>query len=775
MRVASGQAVPSDMRQAWVEGVSMSRFFSLENIARWSARHPWIVLGFWGLLLAGSALVIVLFLGSALTTEQAFTGTPESKRADRLLEEKLRGPQRITEIVVLRSPTLTVDDPAFQERARALHTEITALGTDVVESGVNYTILPDPSLISQDRHTTVMPFVMAGDFDQADRNIPKVIEVVQQANGDQDFEILLTGGASIGQDFQAIAEADLRTGETFGAGVALIILVLVFGTLAAAVIPLGLAIVSITVAVALTALVGQLFQLSFFVTNMITMMGLAVGIDYSLFVVSRYREERLAGRDKIEAVARTGATASRAVLFSGVTVILALVGLLIVPTSIFRSIAIGAILVVFVAIAAALTLLPGILGLVGDKVNSLKVPILGKRALGGAGRRGGFWDKVTHAVMARPVVSVLLATLLLLTAASAYLDVTTGAAGVSSLPDSAASQRGFDILQEEFSFGLLTPVEIVIQGEYESPAVQSGVEKLEKELSGESTFAGPLRKQVNEGGDLAVLSASLTQDPNSDEAYDTVRDLRQNLIPAAFAGSGAEVLVTGATAQNVDFFDIIDRWTPLVFVFVLTLSFLLLTLVFRSLVVPLKAILMNLLSVGAAYGLIVLFFQKGWGEFLGFHQIDIVESWIPLFLFSILFGLSMDYHVFLLSRIRERYDESQDNRESVAFGLRTTAGIITGAAVIMVAVFGGFAAGELVMFQQLGFGLGVAVLLDATIVRSILVPSAMKLLGAANWWLPRALSWLPDLRVEAAPLKSEIAEFRTTESLPPKEPAAEHE
>jgi RND superfamily putative drug exporter len=272
---------------------------------------------------------------------------------------------------------------------------------------------------------------------------------------------------------------------------------------------------------------------------------------------------------------------------------------------------------------------------------------------------------------------------------------------------------------------------------------------LQESVSLDSGFAGEGFVESNQAQDLSVVTLSLTMDPNSEAAEDAVRRLRDEHVPAAFAGAPAEVFVGGVTALNVDFFASLEKYTPWVFAFVLGLSFLLLMMVFRSLIVPLKAILMNLLSVGSAYGLLVLVFQKGVGaDLLGFQQTPRIEAWLPLFLFAILFGLSMDYHVLLLTRIRERYDETGDNTASVAFGLRSTAGLITGAAVIMVAVFGGFAAGDLVMFQQMGFGLAVAVLLDATVVRSILVPAAMKLLGAGNWWLPRPLTWLPDLRVE---------------------------
>ena len=320
---------------------------------------------------------------------------------------------------------------------------------------------------------------------------------------------------------------------------------------------------------------------------------------------------------------------------------------------------------------------------------------------------------------------------------------------MTSLPEGSEARRGFVQLQRDFSTALLSPVQVVVTGDLNSPAVKQAAQGLEQAVGNDPAFAGFLPPQTNAAGDLLLLAASLKDDPNSPTAFDAVRRLRAELIPRAFSNTGATVLVTGATAQNVDFFSIIDRYTPWVFALVLGLSFVLLTVLFRSLVVPLKAILMNLLSVGAAYGLIVLAFQRGWGETVfGFQRLPFVDAWIPLFLFSVLFGLSMDYHVFLLSRIRERYDQSHDNTESVAYGLRTTAGIITGAAIIMVAVFSGFAAGRLVIFQQLGFGLAVAVLLDATVVRTVLVPSTMKLLGNANWYLPRRLRWLPDVRVE---------------------------
>jgi RND superfamily putative drug exporter len=316
------------------------------------------------------------------------------------------------------------------------------------------------------------------------------------------------------------------------------------------------------------------------------------------------------------------------------------------------------------------------------------------------------------------------------------------------------SKQAFLLLERDFSGGLGSPVEIVIDGEI-TPSVMGSVEDLQETLDADPSF-GPSTVEVNEAGDLALLSAPLSGDMSSNDAMDTVRELRKEVVPLLFRDAPVEVLVGGDTAYNVDYLDQTTFYTPIVFLLVLGLSFVLLTVAFRSLVIPAKAIAMNLLSVGATYGLLVLFFQRGVGpeffkdiaSWLGFGQVEAIEAGLPLFMFSVLFGLSMDYHVFMLSRIRERFDRTGDNSESVTYGLRTTGALITGAAGIMVAVFGGFAAGPLVALQQMGFGLAVAVALDATIVRSVLVPASMKLLGNRNWYLPSWLEWLPKVNID---------------------------
>jgi uncharacterized membrane protein YdfJ with MMPL/SSD domain len=434
--------------------------------------------------------------------------------------------------------------------------------------------------------------------------------------------------------------------------------------------------------------------------------------------------------------------------FSGLAFVLAMLGMVLVPDTILRSLAVGAIIVGVVSVVAALTLLPALLGLLGDRVNALRLPIVGR----GLGRPGGVegrvWSRVVTAVVARPVLGLVLSAGLLLGLAVPVLDLERGFAGVSTLPDRFPSKQGLIALEASFPGATTEPAQVVIDGQVNAPQVQAAIQRLRRDLDGRSGF-GPATLEENDTGDLAVLSVPVGADAESAQAYAAVRQLRQELIPAAFAGVDAQVLVTGDTAENLDYFAIIGRWLPLVLAFVLGLSFVLLVLAFRTVVVPAVAIGLNLLSVGAAYGLLVGVFQHGYGaDLLGLQRVDAVEAWVPLFLFAVLFGLSMDYQVFLLSRIHERYRQTGDPRDAVVVGVGSTARIITGAALIIVAVFCGFAAGELVMFQQMGVGVAVALLLDATVVRSVLMPATLAILGDRAWWLPRWLGWLPRLTIE---------------------------
>jgi uncharacterized membrane protein YdfJ with MMPL/SSD domain len=718
-----------------------------ERLTVWSSRRPRRALAAWGFALLAAIALTAAFLGSALEGEEEVTSDTDSKRADQLqferfVEEQGRPGRDASEVVVVRSTDATVDEPRFERRVQEIAAALRGAGAREVTTFYD---TGEQRLASRDRDATGMLVALGSD---AEDDIEAVVDAVQAADGRDGFQAAISGEFTLDADFDTLAEEDLVNGELgFGLPIALIVLLIVFGSVVAGLIPMLLALVSITVALALLALVGQAFPLSVFATNMLTGMGLALGIDYSLFVLSRYREERLRGREKLDAIATVGGTASRAVLFSGIAFTLAMLGLLLVPHTIMRSLAAGAIVAGLVSVVAALTLLPALLSLLGDRVNALRIPFFGRTA---SRTESPFWSRTVRAVMRRPLTSVVLATAALLAMAAPVLTLRSGEAGVSTLPDRLAAKQGYVALNAEFPGETTEPVEIVIEGDAASPAVQAGIEQLRAQLASDELF-GRAEIETSRGGDLTVLTVPIQGDPVGDDAIDAVRELRSEQIPAGFSDSGADVLVGGDTAESIDEADTMDRWLPIVIAFVLALSFVLLTVAFRSLVVAGKAIVVNLLSVGAAYGLLVLVFQEGVGnELLGFPQVDTIEAWVPLFLFAVLFGLSMDYHVFLLSRIREHFRETGDNSDAVAYGVGSTGRIITGAALIIVAVFSGFARGDLVMFQQMGFGVAVALLLDATVVRLVLVPAAMELLGERNWYLPSWLRWLPDVQVEGA-------------------------
>jgi putative drug exporter of the RND superfamily len=711
-----------------------------ERVARACASRPWRVLGGWVVAVVASVVLIGTFLGDALTSTAEVATPTDSKRADALLAARMGSGAAPSEVVVVRSQTLTADEPAFQDQLQRLRQQ--ALATGVLDQAATAGVEELP--VSPDNHAVLLPLPL-----RTDAEVEPLVELVEAADGQGGFDVEIIGEATADRDFEELSGQDLRQGElAFGLPAALVVLLLVFGSLLAGLVPLLLAVVSITVALALAALVGQSVALSVFVVNMITGMGLALGIDYALFVLSRFREERAGGRDKLDAIGTAGATASRAVLFSGLAFALAMIGMVLVPDTILRSLAVGAILVGVVSVVAALTLLPALLGLLGDRVNALRLPIVG-RGLGRARDvQGGFWARAVTTVVHRPALSLVLSAGLLLALAVPVLDLERGFAGVSTLPDRFPAKQGLLALETSFPGATTEPARVVIDGQVTSPQVRAAIGRLRGDLDGRSRF-GPATFEVNKTGDLAVLSVPVGADPESAQAYAAVRQLRQELVPAAFSGVDAQVLVTGDTAENLDYFAVIGRWLPLVLAFVLGLSFVLLVLAFRSVVVPAVAIGLNLLSVGAAYGLLVLVFQKGYGAgLLGLQQVEAVEAWVPLFLFAVLFGLSMDYQVFLLSRIHERYAQSGDPQGAVVVGVSSTARIITGAALIIVVVFCGFATGDLVMFQQMGLGVAVALLLDATIVRSVLLPATLAILGDRAWWLPRWLGRLPRLTIE---------------------------
>jgi RND superfamily putative drug exporter len=732
---------------------------SPEALARASSRHPVRTITIWLLIVVSMGFVSSKLLAGVLTQDFSFTNKPESVRAQDALDATFHtNRDQDPEFIIVGSKSLTVDDPAFQDAVRHLEDQVGTLDkTIMVGAPVSYydALAHAPGqgagLVSKDKHTTLITLRLAN----RDTATVDALRAVVDRNQLDGFTVQVAGQGVLFADFSKIAEQDLKKGESIGIGVALLVLIVVFGAIVAAVVPVVMAMFAITVALGLVSLIGQLVGFNLFVTNMVTMIGLAVGIDYSLFIVSRYREERKKGFVKLDAIGAAGATANRAVFFSGMTVVLALLGMLIIPTTIFRSLATGAILVTLAAIAASMTLLPAIIGLLGDRINW---PRLSKRARMDSDHdpRGGFWDRLTIGVMKRPVVFMVAGVVILGGLGSFYFQLHRGTSqNVSQLSDAFPSKQAFLTLERDFSGGLTDPVQVVITGDVKSAAAQAGISNLQQAVAANGAFSPRTQVIRSKDGTLVEVDAYLRGDPSSDAAFQAIRDLRAKVVPAAFNDvSGVQVLVGGNPAFFTDFLDVVDHYQWIVLALVLGLSFVLLTVVFRSIVVPATSILMNLLSVSAAYGALVLVFQKGLGigifNAIGFQfqKTPAIEAWLPLFLFSVLFGLSMDYQVFLISRIREEYDKTGDNSEAVAYGLRTTAGIITGAALIMVAVFTGFAAGRLGPLQQMGFGLAIAILVDATVVRTVLVPATMRLLGDRNWYLPRWLDWLPKVNVE---------------------------
>jgi uncharacterized membrane protein YdfJ with MMPL/SSD domain len=707
-----------------------------ERLARGCAARPRLTLALWGVAVV-VALALVATALHGLSSQGNVEGNPDSTKAKdaiaRAFPAVVAGEKQ--DVIVLSSRR-------YNLRANASRIVGKQLRVGLEKTGVvrNLRVVAE----SPDGHAVLVSLLIRSDSDAA-----AVERVVEDANRGA-FEAGITGYHSTGYDFGKQSQTDLEKGElAFGLPAALLVLLLVFGAVVAGLVPVLMAILSIIVALGLVAIISLEFSLSVFIVNMLTGMGLALGIDYSLFVVSRYREERGHGLAKEDAIALTGATASRAVLFSGSTFVVALLGMFIVPTSIMRSLALGAILVGIVSVAAALTLLPALLSLVGDRVNSWRVPYLGRNLGRADTAEGNFWRRIVDGVLRRPALSLAVSVGAMLVLASPIFGMHIGANGVSTLPSSLPSRQGYDLLQRTFPVQNPAPVRVVAVGG-DAVAVRRGLERLNRQLAAGGRFgAGTIQSSSRDN--VALLTSPVRGDAVGGAAVSAVRNLRASLIPSTLGGSGARVYVGGITAENVDYFDAVTNPTPYVLLFVLGLSFILLTVAFRSIVVALVSVLLNLLSVGAAYGLLTLVFLDGHGAGLfGFQHTHVIDAWVPLFLFSVLFGLSMDYQVFLMSRIKERYDQSGSTRDAVVGGVATTARIITGAAVIIVVVFAGFAAGKLVMFEQMGFGVAVALLLDATVIRSVVLPSTLALLDRRSWYLPRWLEWLPHVEVERA-------------------------
>jgi uncharacterized membrane protein YdfJ with MMPL/SSD domain len=748
------------------------------RIAMWSVRHRKAV-GIGWVVAVVAALVIAQAVPADTDIELNAPG--ESGDGFQLFEERFgvreEAPQ---EVVVFQHPTLTVDDREYQDVVTTVMRRLRALRVVEDEQLSGIPVLTGMRVVSgTTSHYDIglpreqSPFVaaredagdvtfalaeMEDEFGEPETSVEEVTDAVHAAQDEfPEFQILAGGSASQLKQQEEIIEEDFAFALFLNIPITLVILILAFGAVLAALVPLALAIAAVMIANAILALISQAYPLDQAYSEITLLMGLATGIDYALFVISRYRNERRGGKSKEEALETATATSGRAVVFAGVTVLLAICGMFLVQNAIFTSLGIAAIVVVAIAVIASMTLLPALIAMLGDNLDRLRVPYLSR----GEAQHGGVWGVISDRVLAQPAVLATTTVVVLIVLASPLLILNLGFNGAKGLSDDVEAKEALLELEEHFTLGLTSPAMVIVDsGEGRNvfgAEVQSHIEQLTQLVQDETAtpqdreapYGAPITRQINNAGDTEVIEIPLNADLGEDKGIDAVHHLRDDLVPGAFADSTAVVFVTGDTAVNLDFRDDIIRRTPIVLGFVLILVFIVMLLVFRSLVIAAKAIVLNLLSVGAAYGILVLVFQEGWllEGVLGFEATGIIESWLPLFLFSILFGLSMDYHMFIMGRIKEAHEQGLPNDEAISVGVRATAATITNAAAIMVAVAIIFAFTRNIGLKQFGFGLAVAILIDATVIRSILLPASMKLLGERNWYLPRWLEWLPRVRM----------------------------
>jgi RND superfamily putative drug exporter len=530
----------------------------------------------------------------------------------------------------------------------------------------------------------------------------------------------------------------------------LVILVLVFGSLLAAWVPLMLGLQAVIATLGLVDIISHVTPMDPNVQALVLLIGLAVGVDYTLFYLRREREERAAGRSERAALDAAAATSGRSVLVSGVTVMIAMAGMLFSGDRTFTSFSIATMIVVAVAMIGSLTVLPALLSWLGDRVEKGRIPLLGRyrRPVG----EGRIWSKVLNPVLRHPVASASIAAALLLAIAIPTLSMHTAQDGPKALPRSAPTVETLNRLQTAFP-GHANPAYVAIKTNTNAPTFKAAVDGLKTALASSHQGYGATSTDINPAHTAARISIPLPGSGTDTTSTNALLTLRGRLLPETIGKvPGATYAVTGKTAGSYDWNQMMKSALPIVFAFVLTFAFLLLLATFRSLVIAAKAVVLNLLSVAAAYGILVAVFQYGWGQhLLGFQSNSAIAPWLPLMLFVILFGLSMDYHVFILSRVREAHDRGMSTEDAIAHGIKTTAGTVTSAAVVMVGVFSIFATLPILDMKEFGIGLAAAVLIDATIVRGVLLPASMKLLGAWNWYLPNWLHWLPKLEHHTEP------------------------
>ncbi len=720
----------------------------------WSASH-WKTATFGWI----AFVILAVVLGGAVGTKQLSESesTPgEAGRMARILDAGFEQP--VEETVLLQSRTMSVKSPAFEAAIDDVveRLERTRVATEIespLEAG-------NSDHISADGRSATVTFDVRGDPDTAVERIDPVVDAVATAKAAHpDLVVGGFGEATAEKEIDESVGEDLGRAGMLSLPVTIAVLIVAFGALVAAGIPVLLALTGVMATMGLLAIPSQLWPVDENLSAVVLLIGLAVGVDYSLFYLKREREERAAGRSERAALEAAAATSGRAVLISGLTVIIAMSGMFLTGDRTFGSFAMGTIMVVAIAVLGSLTVLPALLSRLGDRVNKARVPLLHRLQRPQGGR---VWGWLLDRVLRRPLLTALASAGVLVALALPALGMKTVLPGVEALPQDLGVVQVYKRLEAAFP-GEQEPAVVVIQARsIDDPRVAAAIDDLRGQALATGKAHEPITVDVNDDRTIARVAVPIVGSGNDQASRDAVSTLREDVVQATVGQlEGVEAGVTGETAGAMDFNTALAGKAPLVFAFVLALAFVLLLISFRSLVIAVKAVVLNLLSVAAAYGVLVLVFQHGWGsELLGVEQTIGVMAWLPVFLFVILFGLSMDYHVFILSRMREAYDRGMRTDDAIAYGIKSTAGVVTSAAIVMVFVFSIFATLSLIMMKQFGVGLAAAVLIDATIVRGVLLPSTMKLLGDWNWYLPRWLGWLPRVSLEVGRRAEAAADLR---------------
>ena len=698
----------------------------------WSARNRRKAILGW-LAFVAIAFVLGGALGQRTLTDEE-QGAGDSGRAEQILTDAF--PEGPNEQVLVQAADGKERTAAIRDVQRTL------------AKAKGITNIEEPEMSKDGRSAMIEFEFVTDDDDEAEQAVVPIEAAIAKINARHpDARVEQFGGASAGRALSAKFEEDFQKAEGLSLPITLIILVLAFGALVAAALPVLLALTSVASAIGLTAVVSQVMPVDEAIGSVILLIGMAVGVDYALFYLRREREERQAGRSALEAIDIAAATSGRAVLVSGLTVLTAMAGMFFTGHATFMSFAVGTMLVVAVAMIGSLTVLPAMLSWLGPKVEKGRIPFLGRlRRDEGESR---VWNAILDRVLKRPVVSTVAASALLIALAIPAIGMKTANSGVEDLPRDLPIMQTYDRLQAAFPGGQIPAVVAIEADDVTKPEVRQAIGDLRDAAVASKQFEPPTGLTISDDRRVASVQLPIVGNGTDARSNAALVELRDEIVPEAFAGvHGADALVTGMTAESKDFNDLMKSRAPIVFAFVLSLAFVLLLTTFRSIVIAAKAIVLNLMSVAAAYGVLTLVFQHGWGaSLLGVDEATqgAITSWLPMFLFVILFGLSMDYHVFILSRVREAFDRGMSTEDAVAHGIKSTASVVTSAAAVMVAVFSIFGTLTFIDMKQMGVGLAAAVLIDATIVRAVLLPAAMKLLGDWNWYLPKRLEWLPKL------------------------------